>query len=67
MVTRVSVEKEGKRTTHRNSHGSYRGDGVCVWGGRGDKRRQSHKAKVKSQGGSGQYINCHMEVKKNKY
>lgn len=40
---------------------------VCEGGGRGDKRRQSHKAKVKSQGGSGQYINCHMEVKKNKY
>ena len=35
MVTTVSVEKEGKRTTHRNSHGSYRGDGVCVWGGGG--------------------------------
>lgn len=68
--TRVSVEKEGKRTTHRNSHGSYRGDGVCVWRlgvVRGDKRGQSHKAKVKSQGGSGQCINYYMEVKKNKY
>ena len=35
MVTTVSVEKEGKRTTHRNSHGSYRGDGVCVCVGGG--------------------------------
>lgn len=51
MVTRVNVEREGKRTTHRNNCGSYGGDGV--WGG-GDKRGQSHKAKVKSQGGSGQ-------------
>ena len=41
---------------------------VCVWGvGGGDKTGQSHKARVKSGGGSGQCINCHMEVKENEY
>ena len=34
---------------------------------RGDKRGQSHKVKVKSQGVSGQCINYYMEVKKSKY
>lgn len=39
---------------------------VCAWLGGGDKRGQSHKVKVRSQGGSGQCINCHMGIRKNK-